>query len=220
MGSIAAAHSAIQALYGSDSAQRQAANVWLTEYASSEQAWECMQLLQGDVAPEVQFFSVNLVISKVRHAWSQLQPDARQQIQGFARYPPSEILLSLKCAKLSAHASLHRHKLEDRVSNASNRLITQRLCLLLAAMAAADGAEAGAVLVNHAVQLTTGSTNGNQVSNPLLQAACTLLFNHDASLLQLLLTLVAIPVAASLVSSTPLVWLQCNLKLPSCCSRC
>lgn len=100
------------------------------------------------------------------------------------------------CAKLSAHASVHRSKLEDRVSNASNRLITQRLCLLLAAMAAADGAEAGAVLVNHAVQLKTGSTNGNQVLKPLLQAACTLFPNHNASLSSLFLTLVAIPVAA------------------------
>ena len=90
MGSIAAAQSAIQALYGSDSAQRQAANVWLTEYASSEQAWECMQLLQGDLAPEVQFFSINLIISKVRHAWRQLQPDSRQQIQSFVRYPLSD----------------------------------------------------------------------------------------------------------------------------------
>ncbi|KAL3145521.1 hypothetical protein ABBQ32_003345 [Trebouxia sp. C0010 RCD-2024] len=144
MGSIAAAQSAIQALYGSDSALRQAANAWLTHYASSEQGWECMQLLQGGVAPEVQFFSVNLIISKVRHAWRQLQPDTRQQIQSFVR-----------------------SKLEDRVSNASNRLITQRLCLLLAAMAAADGAEAGAVLVNHAVQLKTGSTNGNQAASEI-----------------------------------------------------
>lgn len=87
MGSIAAAQSAIQALYGSDPGQRQAANVWLAEYASSEQAWECLQLLQGDLAPEVQFFSVNLILSKIRHAWRQLQPDARQQIQSFVRYP-------------------------------------------------------------------------------------------------------------------------------------
>lgn len=141
MGSIAAAQSAIQALYGSDSSQRQAANVWLAEYASSEQAWECMQLLQGDLAPEVQFFSVNLIISKVRHAWRQLQPDARHQIQSFVR-----------------------NKLEDRISNASNRLVTQRLCLLLAAMAAADGAEAAAVLLNRAIQLTTGASNGNQAA--------------------------------------------------------
>ena len=88
MGSIAAAQSAIQALYGSDSGQRQAANVWLTKYASSEQGWECLQLLQRDLAPEVQFFSVNLILSKVRHAWRQLQPEARQQVQTFVRYPP------------------------------------------------------------------------------------------------------------------------------------
>lgn len=86
MGSIAAAQSAIQALYGSDSGQRRAANVWLTEYASSEQAWECLQLLQGDLAPEVQFFSVNLILNKVRHAWRQLQPEGRQQVQSFVRY--------------------------------------------------------------------------------------------------------------------------------------
>ena len=85
MASVSAAQSAIQALYGSDSAQRHAANIWLTDFASSEQAWECLQLLQGDHAPEVQFFSVNLILSKVRHGWRKLQPEARQQMQTFVR---------------------------------------------------------------------------------------------------------------------------------------
>lgn len=94
MGSSAAAQNAIQALYGPDAGQRQAANVWLTEYASSEQAWECLQLLHGDLAPEVQFFSINLILSKVRHAWRQLQPEARQQVQSFVRYPTQHPLQS------------------------------------------------------------------------------------------------------------------------------
>ena len=73
------------------------------------------------------------------------------------------------------HASVPRTKLDERISNSANRLITQRLCLLLAAMAAADGAEAGALLLNHAVQLTRDASNASQVSNPaytLRQSAC------------------------------------------------
>ena len=168
MGSIAAAQSAIQALYGSDSGQRQAANVWLSEYASSEQAWECLQLLQGDLAPEVQFFGINLILSKVRHAWRQLQPEARQQVQSFVRCTMQYTSNLLALHKVdSLHASVPRAKLDERVRNSVNRLITQRLCLLLAATAAADGAEAGAVLLNHAVQLTRDASNASQVCNPV-----------------------------------------------------
>ena len=96
MGSLAAAQSAIQALYGTDSAQRQAANVWLTEYASTDQAWDCLQLLQGDFAPEVQFFSVNLILSKVRHTWRKLDPPSRQQISDFVRLGIRPVLQSLQ----------------------------------------------------------------------------------------------------------------------------
>lgn len=60
-------------------------------------------------------------------------------------------------------ASVPRTKLDERVSSPANRLITQRLCLLLAAMATADGAEAGAVLLNHAVQLTKDASSATQV---------------------------------------------------------
>lgn len=67
---------------------------------------------------------------------------------------------------LTVHASVPRIKLDEGVSNCANRLITQRLCLLLAAMAAADGAEAGAALLNHAVQLTRDPSDANQARNP------------------------------------------------------
>lgn len=85
MTSVAAVQSAVNALYGTDQGQRQAANIWLTEFANSDHAWESLQLLHGELAPEVQFFSVNLILNKVRHSWRKLQPDARQQIQEFAR---------------------------------------------------------------------------------------------------------------------------------------
>lgn len=48
----------------------------LTDDASSEQAWECLQLLQRDLVPKVRFFSINIILSKVRHTWRQLQPEA------------------------------------------------------------------------------------------------------------------------------------------------
>ena len=98
MASIAAAQEAIQALYGSDPERRQAANVWLTEFALSEQAWECLQLLRVDLAAEVQFFSVNLILSKVRHGWRKLQPDARRQVQTFVRWAQVCVLGSWSAA--------------------------------------------------------------------------------------------------------------------------
>ena len=70
-------------------------------------------------------------------------------------------------------ASVPRTKLDDKITNTANRLITQRLCLLLAAMAVADGAEAGAVLLNHAVRLTTYASNGSQVLNPAKALCCS-----------------------------------------------
>lgn len=58
-----------------------------------------------------------------------------------------------------------RSKLDERINDASaNRLVTQRLCLLLASMAAADGANAGAQLLEYAIQLTTAASDGSQVS--------------------------------------------------------
>ena len=64
-------------------------------------------------------------------------------------------------------------------------------------MAAADGADAGAVLLNHAVQLTTGASDGNQVLEIEVQAACILLFQLSAPLSQLLLHLCCCPKQAA-----------------------
>ncbi|KAA6422701.1 MAG: hypothetical protein FRX49_07236 [Trebouxia sp. A1-2] len=154
MTSVAAVQSAIQALYGTDEGQRQAANIWLTEFANSDQAWESLQLLHPNLAPEVQFFSVNLLLSKVKHAWRKLQPEAQRQIQIFAW-----------------------SKLDEVVSSSSaNKLIKQRLSLLLATMAAADGADAGAELIQHAMRFAqplsdTGHANLEVMLDLLLSLA-------------------------------------------------
>ena len=85
MVSIADIQNAIQALYGQDPASRQAANLWLSEFANSEQAWDCLQLLQPGVAPDVQFFSINLIFSKVQRSWRKLETNTKQHMQAFLR---------------------------------------------------------------------------------------------------------------------------------------
>lgn len=85
MTSVTGVPHAIKALYGQDAAQRQAANTWLTDFAASPQAWDCLQLLDSDSDAEVQFFSTNILLSKVRQSWHQLQPDMQAQISHYLR---------------------------------------------------------------------------------------------------------------------------------------
>ena len=85
MASVEGVQHAVKALYGADPAQRQAANVWLTEFAGSQQAWDCVLLLERGVDAEVQFFSTNILLNRVRKGWSTLQPDARLQFSLFLR---------------------------------------------------------------------------------------------------------------------------------------
>ena len=63
-----------------------------------------------------------------------------------------------------------RGKLDDTITNpAANRPITQRLSLVLASMAASDGAGAGAQLVQYAMQLSQPAAGTTQVTG-----SCTL----------------------------------------------
>ena len=58
-----------------------------------------------------------------------------------------------------------RSKLDERVINESaNRLVTQRICLLAASLAAAEGAEAGYELTSHALQLAEAGPASRQVA--------------------------------------------------------
>ena len=85
MASVAGVPHAIKALYGHDAAQRQAANDWLTSFATSSQAWDCVQLLGPGVDAEVQFFSTNILLSKVRQGWHKLQPELQAQLSSYLR---------------------------------------------------------------------------------------------------------------------------------------
>lgn len=85
MTSVSGVPHAIKALYGHDAAQRQAANAWLTDFAASPQAWDCVHLLEGGVDAEVQFFSTNILLSKVRQGWHKLQPNIQSQTGSYLR---------------------------------------------------------------------------------------------------------------------------------------
>lgn len=52
---------------------------------------------------------------------------------------------------------------EQLTNSPANRPITQRLCLVLASVAASDGADAGAGLVQHAMQLAQPQAAAGQV---------------------------------------------------------
>ncbi len=65
----------------------------------------------------------------------------------------------------SRNACTVRSKLDEVVSSSNaNKLIKQRLCLLLATMAAADGADAGAELIQHAMRFAQPLSDTGHVS--------------------------------------------------------
>jgi hypothetical protein len=69
------------------------------------------------------------------------------------------------CFESSPNACTVRSKLDEAVSSSNaNKLIKQRLCLLLATMAAADGADAGAELIQHAMRFAQPLSDTGHVS--------------------------------------------------------
>jgi hypothetical protein len=69
------------------------------------------------------------------------------------------------CLDSSPIACTVRSKLDEVVSSSNaNKLIKQRLCLLLATMAAADGADAGVELIQHAMRFAQPLSDTGHVS--------------------------------------------------------
>ena len=163
MASVAGVPHAIKALYGHDAAQRQAANAWLTSFAASSQAWDCVQLLEPGIDAEVQFFSTNILLSKVRQGWHKLPPDMQPQISSYLR---SVVALQHfaascnTCAQTSCKLDCSG-RLDTAISNpAASKPVLQRLCLLVASIAVHDGPSAGEQLLSYAVTKASGQ---NQV---------------------------------------------------------
>ena len=76
-----------------------------------------------------------------------------------------KLLKEVLCFDSSPKACTVRSKLDEVVSNfTANKLIKQRLCLLLATMAAADGADAGAELIQHAMRFAEPQFDTGHVS--------------------------------------------------------
>jgi len=131
---------AIQALYHSnDRKQQEEANNWLMAFATSAPAWGVsFALLEPTFSPEVQYFAANILLSKVRSECQSLTPEQRSQ------------LIQTISGRL--------HQSEQAYS----KVVTQRLCLVLAVAAVSSGTESTTQLLQ---QVLSGlaSPNGEQM---------------------------------------------------------
>ena len=77
---------AIGALYGGQASQQNAASTWLNHVQTSPDAWQiALELLAKQAAIEVHFFAANMLLTKVRHDWTRLQPSKRMSLLGIVR---------------------------------------------------------------------------------------------------------------------------------------
>ena len=77
---------AINALYGGQSSQQSAASAWLNHVQTSPNAWQiALELLAKQAAIEVHFFAANMLLTKVRHGWTRLDPIKRTSLLGIVR---------------------------------------------------------------------------------------------------------------------------------------
>jgi hypothetical protein len=73
---------ALSALFSLDSEAQQQANSWIQTFAAKPEAWNAaLTLIDSHQAPEVSFFCANLLLSKTRSEWLQLQHAERHQLQ-------------------------------------------------------------------------------------------------------------------------------------------
>lgn len=80
---------AVSVLYGSSPAAQAEANSWLTAFAGVSEAWEvCLALLVPGQAAEVQFYSANTMLKKIREQWGSLSGAARAHLCDTLRWPP------------------------------------------------------------------------------------------------------------------------------------
>lgn len=72
---------ALNALYGFDQAQQQAANIWLNDFAKNPAAWQVgLDMLTPASPTEPMFFCANMLLDKVRREWGKLSQDQRSHL--------------------------------------------------------------------------------------------------------------------------------------------
>lgn len=77
---------AINALYGGQTPQQNAASAWLNNVQTSPHAWQvALELLAKQAAVEIHFFAANMLLTKVRNDWTHLQLSKRASLLGIVR---------------------------------------------------------------------------------------------------------------------------------------
>ncbi len=72
---------AVSALNGPSAEHRDAANKWLLQFLDSAAAWEAgVALLDPGHGGQLQFFGANMVLVKVRNAWTKLSADDQAHV--------------------------------------------------------------------------------------------------------------------------------------------
>ena len=103
---------AVAALYGSNDAERRAADAWLIDFRTSPLAWPLAWLLvsSSPADPSLQYHGASILHYKIATSWHELQPDEQA---------------SLKDGLLGAIIS----------AAGSNLMVARKLCVVLAAFA-------------------------------------------------------------------------------------
>uniref|UniRef100_A0A061RMX8 Importin N-terminal domain-containing protein n=1 Tax=Tetraselmis sp. GSL018 TaxID=582737 RepID=A0A061RMX8_9CHLO len=131
---------AVQLLYGTEPQAQHEANNWLTSFSTSPEAWDvCLQLLASAQAVEVQFYSANTLLKKIREQWGALSPVDRANLQ--------------KAISEKLHSLISQPGIPH--------LITSRASIVLGATAVLSGDEHARELVRHALTL---AASGGSVS--------------------------------------------------------
>ena len=131
-------HQALYALFGNDPIAQTQANQWLTDFASKPEAWQAsLSLLDPSNPSQIAFFCANILLTKARRDWTETSPSDRMAITQQA----SAQLTALSAAPASA-------------------VVSQRLALALAAMAAQSGPPAAAQFVEQALHMAASAVQG------------------------------------------------------------
>ncbi|KAI8465208.1 MAG: armadillo-type protein [Monoraphidium minutum] len=132
---------AISALYGGSGGEaQQQANQWLNSFSQQPQAWEaCLELLDPGRDAEVCFFCANMLLTKVRKEWHKVPNE--QQLR----------MAAVISDKLRAFLAV----------GAPAKLATQRLGLLLAAVASLSGPRAAADFAGQCAGMVAAGGGGD-----------------------------------------------------------
>ena len=141
-------HQALHALFGHDLTAQAQANQWLNDFTTTSDAWHAaLSLLDPSSPSQIAFFCANILLTKARRDWDDLPTSDRMAISQQAS------------ARLS---SLSSRPPGSGIESAggSEALVTHRLALALAAMAAQSGTDSAVQFAEQALAMASGAAQG------------------------------------------------------------